>query len=68
MRQCQIEISRDFLEDLQKGGKKKDSCFATGAQPDLKKYTDTVISNGAFFQFTGRRDREEKLFKSMLNS
>lgn len=39
LRQCQIEISRDFLNDLQKGGKKKDSCFVTGAQPDLKKYT-----------------------------
>lgn len=40
MRQCQIEISRNFFRGLtEREKKKKDSCFATRAEPDLKKET-----------------------------
>lgn len=39
---------------------KKESCFAIGAQTDLKGYKDTPISNDSFFQFMGTQFLESE--------
>lgn len=40
--------------------KKKESCFAIGAETDLKGYKDTAISNDSFSQFIGAQFLESE--------
>lgn len=49
-------IDRGLIE----GEKKKESCFAAGAESDLKGYKDTAISNDSFFQFMGTQFLESE--------
>lgn len=53
-----IEISSDrgFIERE----KKKESCFATGAESPLKGYKDTAIFNDSFLQFMGTQFLESE--------